>query len=802
MQGRARLLGASTLATCALALAAGASLVATQGCLDRPVVPITPGRGGVVPKTIRLTGVDKVDMLIMIDNSPSMADKFSELGRRMPELIKALADPDVDPTTGKPKTQAVRDLHVGVITSSLGSHGTSVCDPATHSAHVDDHGHLLPRAADAPIANGYTVASVGGTPTEVACPGGLAAASAISWAFTAGTPAPEFSGTGQVPQTEAAISCVVQSAREDGCGYEAQLESIYHFLIDPAPYQTADAQCTKSSTGDNCGNSSITVSGVDQEILTERAAFLRPDSLLAVLMLTDENDGSIQPAALNWLPLAMGVGGMARGWKGCEAVPDDFEPQSGADYAKLLSTYQCQSCYQKGTDPGNNCGVPWATTKLNNDIDGRNERMLQHTRRYGFNFLWGRQRYVDAFSLPQVPGSDGKVATNPIYAGGQRTKDLVIVAGILGVPTQLLPKNSDGTPADLTEADWDKIVSPDLTKRDAHMIEQIAPRPGVAKFAGDRSIDPINGGDRDVASGDDLQYACIQQRNPSVANAPTTNPDCSSPASDTTNPLCGVSGGQPTQPYYKAYPTLRELRVIHELQKAQVPAFVASLCDSSYSPAIQGIINKLRAALETQCLKSILTQDPATGAVACRIVESFAQANPKGATKCEDLTQGGFGYCTPGAAPCRYATDSAGHASDYPPITAAEAASQLQLQITVVDATGALATQPVIPAVDPASGNVYATGTDGKQHLICEMMQIAGNPGDANTSITDAMRNACLHDPSFTLNAPQGGWCYATDAAVIGDKCIKAGAVGTIRFLGSVQPNDPGAEIFTLCVNG
>ena len=160
----------------------------------------------------------KVDLLLMVDNSSSMADKYGNLALSLPSLIKALTNPDLD-ATGKPKTQAATDLHVGIITSSLGSHGTSACDPATYGAHQDDHGHLMPRAADPPIAVGYTVTSVGGTPTQVACPGGIAAASAVSWAFTAGTPAPEFSGTGQVPQAEAAVSCVVQAAHEDGCGY-------------------------------------------------------------------------------------------------------------------------------------------------------------------------------------------------------------------------------------------------------------------------------------------------------------------------------------------------------------------------------------------------------------------------------------------------------------------------------------------------------------------------------------------------------------------------------------------------------
>jgi hypothetical protein len=49
----------------------------------------------------------KLDLLIMVDNSSSMADKQNGLARTMADLASRLS--------------AVEDLHVGVITSSLGS---------------------------------------------------------------------------------------------------------------------------------------------------------------------------------------------------------------------------------------------------------------------------------------------------------------------------------------------------------------------------------------------------------------------------------------------------------------------------------------------------------------------------------------------------------------------------------------------------------------------------------------------------------------------------------------------------------
>jgi hypothetical protein len=181
--------------------------------------------------------VTKVDLLVMVDNSASMGDKQAELARRIPSLVKALTNPDLDPATGRPRTLAVTDVHVGIITSSLGSHGTSACDSTTYP-HSDDHGHLMPRAGENG-STGYTLDSVGGAPTEAPCPGTPIAASALTWAFDPAKGA-QYTGLAGVKGMETSVSCIVQSAKEDGCGYEAQLESIYHFLIDPAPYLSAD----------------------------------------------------------------------------------------------------------------------------------------------------------------------------------------------------------------------------------------------------------------------------------------------------------------------------------------------------------------------------------------------------------------------------------------------------------------------------------------------------------------------------------------------------------------------------------
>ena len=45
------------------------------GCLDRPVSPASPNTTNVFVQDIRQTTIDKIDLLFMIDNSISMADK-------------------------------------------------------------------------------------------------------------------------------------------------------------------------------------------------------------------------------------------------------------------------------------------------------------------------------------------------------------------------------------------------------------------------------------------------------------------------------------------------------------------------------------------------------------------------------------------------------------------------------------------------------------------------------------------------------------------------------------------------------
>ncbi len=94
--------------------------------------------------TTTAKNVGRVDLLMMIDNSPSMADKQLLVAATIPDLLQALANPScIDLASGASMQPAapsddcpggyqrefapLTDLHVGVITSSLGGHGADIC---------------------------------------------------------------------------------------------------------------------------------------------------------------------------------------------------------------------------------------------------------------------------------------------------------------------------------------------------------------------------------------------------------------------------------------------------------------------------------------------------------------------------------------------------------------------------------------------------------------------------------------------------------------------------------------------------
>jgi hypothetical protein len=171
-----------------------------------------------------------VDILFMIDDSPSMADKQQNLANNFPNFINTI-------TAG---TEGLPNLHLGVISSDMGT-SASTGTPGTPIGQLGQGGCAQRGKAGALTVNGAPVTEQFIVDVET---GG----------------ARQKNYTGELAQVFG------QMARlgPGGCGFEQPLAAI------------------KAALDNNPSN----------------AGFLRPDALLAIVMLTDEDDCSAQDPGL------------------------------------------------------------------------------------------------------------------------------------------------------------------------------------------------------------------------------------------------------------------------------------------------------------------------------------------------------------------------------------------------------------------------------------------------------------------------------------------------------------------------
>ena len=199
-------------------------------------------------------GVASVDLLFAVDNSNSMSENQANLARNLAALIDPLVDPPVDPATMRPRSPAVRDLHVGVISTDLGTPGSIV--PSCANSDQGDDGLLNP------IRNGLALRRH--EPWVTAPPGRRPARCADD-----PNQYPPFLLFDPLRDRAEFRDDIVCNAYLSigGCGLEQQLESVYRALIVHNPRLAA------GNTDPNAG-------------------FVRDDALLGIVMVTDEDDGS------------------------------------------------------------------------------------------------------------------------------------------------------------------------------------------------------------------------------------------------------------------------------------------------------------------------------------------------------------------------------------------------------------------------------------------------------------------------------------------------------------------------------
>jgi hypothetical protein len=259
------------------------------------------------------------------------------------------------------------------------------------------------------------------------------------------------------------------------------------------------------------------------------------------------------------------------------------------------------------------------TGTLTETEDPINLRCFDQKRRFGVDLLYPVERYVDALTEPVVTLRDGSAAPNPIFAGG-RSPELVLLAGIVGVPWQDIAVTptvlaSGYRPGD--QIDWSLVLGdPDAgtPPSDPLMIKSIAPRTGASPPTGaplepphaGPLASPINGHERDIPSQDDLQYACIYARTTPVDCAGSVVCNCIAPDIPT-NPVCQAPDGSysATASYARALPSSRDLSVLKALGPRGI---VASICAQvtagssapafAYEPAVDAILRTLRPRVQ------------------------------------------------------------------------------------------------------------------------------------------------------------------------------------------------------------
>ncbi|WP_437483498.1 hypothetical protein WME75_42925 [Sorangium sp. So ce1014] len=664
------------------------------GCLNRPIATNEPRTTSTIVERLTQSSVDKIDLLLAIDNSGSMADKQDILGFAIPDLVQGLVNPRCIDKTGTraPMTVAspnaecdagfqrefepVKDIHIGIISSSLGGYGSAACPGATIPSNVD-MAHLLARESEDDTMNNLPTyldqgflawdpdqkRGQGGEPNVPDADDGEA--------DIEGDTNADLNNTSLVEQ----LTAMVKGTGQSGCGFEAQLESVYRFLVDPEPYQSIDILEEE--------NDIAVLVDTDQVVLDQRRRFLRPSSLLAIIMLSDENDCSIRAEGRNYLVAETNGFRMWRPRAECAENPNDK---------------CCKSCSQPvgecpvqeactGTD-----GYPARLTELEDPV---NSRCWDQKRRFGYDFLQPIDRYRRGFTEARVKNRQGDLVPNPIFTdldpddddSSVRDPGLVFFAGIVGVPWQdIARQNAQGEPdllnglnennepvggfKNATElgsplldnafsSTWELILGDPanhVRPKDPFMVESMAPRSGTNPITGDAIVTPeqpgwngINGREYTISpKSGDLQYACIFDLTaPKPCEGSNQSCDCRAGELPNDNPLCRPEGTNSqedpaprttTQIKAKAYPGLRELQLIRELGPQGIVGSVCpaqlnddSSADYGYRPAIGAIIDRLKTVLGGQCLPRTLT--PTDGKVPCLILEA---RNSQGQCDCLD----------------------------------------------------------------------------------------------------------------------------------------------------------------------
>ncbi|MCA9613073.1 MAG: hypothetical protein KC586_10010, partial [Myxococcales bacterium] len=203
------------------------------GCATRDLGPIDPKTSRSIVMEVGGDAVVNVDLLFVIDDSGSMEQEQDSLRREIPQLVRDLTDPPLG-DDGRPLWNAAESIRVAIVTSDLGTNG-----------------HLVPssRVGSSCAANA-NFGRDGALSSPTAC---------------GGDPIASWEEGDDIESFVDEVGCL-SNVGLTGCGLEQQLAAGVKGL-----------QRTAELSGD--------------------LAFPRPDAVLAVVVISDEEDCSLADAA-------------------------------------------------------------------------------------------------------------------------------------------------------------------------------------------------------------------------------------------------------------------------------------------------------------------------------------------------------------------------------------------------------------------------------------------------------------------------------------------------------------------------
>ncbi len=576
--------------------------------VDEEVKPIG---GGFLPS-------ERVDLVFVIDNSSSMADKQAIFKAAIPDMIDQMVNPPCvvtatgefrpfDAATGTCGTDAtrifspVKDIHIALISSSLGPLGTLPDETplgCTDVPEENDRGWALGRIRPELNAESYQ-----------------------EWGFLAWDQEAKANPPGDTDLATliGKFQHQVDVVGENGCGYEAPLEAAYRFLSDPDPYESLErVQCPgQMAETPAC----VAPVGTDMDLLAQRAQFLRPDSVVVVMFLTDENDCSLRAAGQGYV--AMVNRKLSGGTSACDANPND------------------PCCLPCGATLPDGCNTDPATNGcMDNAADipeARPLRCFDQQRRFGVSFLRKTDVYIGGYTNALVADRDGNGKPNALFTD-ERDRDKIFVVGIIGVPWQDTADPDTIAPGkyDLIESDkvdWARFLPVNgALPVDPFNVESMGMRDTLGAhpvtgetIGGPGTWNSINGHDRQMLAADevddDLQFSCIFKlpgEGRDCTNANLASCDCVTDIVDGNavnywdgNPLCydeATGGYGQIQHYAKAYPAPRMLEVLRGVScpdggECTQQSVVSSICprqledttaqDYGYRPVIRALLLNL-----------------------------------------------------------------------------------------------------------------------------------------------------------------------------------------------------------------